>query len=103
MARTKKTNIIESAEIAEAVETKSSFFDKYPLVPKKRTKKVVEVWPKVVVGSHLTVTTHEDGRTELKWDDEALLKDVRAALLKAESVLTVAETKPKKTKSKKVI
>jgi hypothetical protein len=56
---------------------------------------------KVVKGSHLTVTTHPDGKTTLEWDDEALMRDVRAALLKAESVLPVAETKPKrKTKEK---
>ena len=37
-------------------------------------------WPKVVKGSHLTVTTHEDGKTELVWDDEQLEKDVLSAL-----------------------
>ena len=37
-------------------------------------------WPKVVRGNHLTVTTHEDGRTELKWDDEALLNEIRTAI-----------------------
>jgi hypothetical protein len=41
--------------------------------------------PKVVVGSHLTVTTYPDGRTELKWDDDALLRDVRDAILRHES------------------
>ena len=25
--------------------------------------------PKVVIGSHLTVTTHPDGSTELDWDE----------------------------------
>jgi len=45
-----------------------------------KSKNVVqETWPKVVQGTHLTVTTHEDGRTELKWDDAALLEEVRAA------------------------
>ena len=39
-----------------------------------------EVWPKISKGSHLTVTTFEDGKTELVWDDEALLNDVRKAL-----------------------
>jgi hypothetical protein len=75
--RKKKTDVIMSADLAEMVE------------------------PKVVKGSHLTVTTHPDGRTELVWDDEALLRDVREAILKAESVLPVTETKPKrKTKAK---
>ena len=40
-------------------------------------------WPKVVKGSHLTVTTYEDGRTELVWDDEQLEKDVFDALKKS--------------------
>ena len=53
----------------------------------------------VVKGSHLTVITHPDGHTELIWDDEALLNDVRAAILKAESVLPVeAKTRKKKAK-----
>ena len=60
--------------------------------------KIVFRGPSVVKGSHLTVTTHPDGRTELAWDDEALLRDVRAAILKAESVLPVTETKSKKAK-----
>jgi hypothetical protein len=56
--------------------------------------------PKVVKGSHLTVTTHSDGRTELEWDDEALLRDVRAAILKAESIMPVSTTvKPAKKKA----
>jgi hypothetical protein len=54
--------------------------------------------PTVVKGSHLTITTHPDGRTELEWDDEALLRDVRQAILKVESVIPVAESKPKKAK-----
>ena len=51
-------------------------------------------WPKVTVGSHLTVTEYEDGRTELVWDDEQLLKEIREAT-------AIVETKPKKTKGKK--
>jgi hypothetical protein len=68
--RKKKTDVIMSADIAEMTE------------------------PKIVKGSHLTVTTHPDGKTTLEWDDEALMRDVREAL---ESI----ETKPKrKTKVK---
>jgi hypothetical protein len=75
--RKKKSEVIMSADVAEMAE------------------------PKVVKGSHLTVTTFPDGTTKLEWDDEALLRDVRNALLKAESVLPVTETKPKrKTKVK---
>jgi len=96
MARKKKTDIIESAEVAESIKPKTTR-------AKKIAEQVIEkvmAKPTVVVGSHLTVTTHPNGRTELKWDDEALLRDVRAALLKAESVLPVAETKPKRTRKK---
>jgi hypothetical protein len=41
--------------------------------------------PTVVVGSHLTVTTYPNGKTELQWDDEALLRDVREAINSVES------------------
>jgi hypothetical protein len=36
--------------------------------------------PIVKIGSHLTVYTYPDGKVELKWDDEALARDVRNAL-----------------------
>jgi hypothetical protein len=49
----------------------------------KVAKEVTE--PSIVVGSHLTVTTYPDGKTELKWDDEALLRDVREAINSVES------------------
>lgn len=53
----------------------------------------------VVKGSHLTVTTYPDGRTELEWDDEALTRDVRQAILKYESTIPAAEdTKSKRRK-----
>jgi hypothetical protein len=51
-------------------------------------------------GSHLTVTTFPDGRTELEWDDDALLNDVREAIKSAE----LANMKPAvKAKSKKSV
>lgn len=37
-------------------------------------------WPKISQGTHLTVKTFEDGRTELVWDDEQLLKEVQEAI-----------------------
>lgn len=40
-----------------------------------------KVWPKITVGSHLTVITYENGKTELVWDDAALLKEVKDAIL----------------------
>jgi hypothetical protein len=47
-------------------------------------------WPKIIQGTHLTVKTFEDGHTELVWDDEQLLKEVREAIATAES----ADVKP---------
>lgn len=43
---------------------------------KPKKKKIINV----VKGSHLTVTTYEDGSTKLTWDDEQLLLDVREAI-----------------------
>lgn len=45
------------------------------------TKKKVsnKEWPIVQKGNHLTVKTFENGRTELEWDDVALLKEIREA------------------------
>ena len=63
--RKKKTTVIESADIAEMTNVSSGG------------------WPKINQGSHLTVKTFEDGRTELIWDDEALVRDVLAATKKS--------------------
>ena len=65
-------------------------------------------WPKIVQGTHLTVKTFEDGKTELIWDWDALVNEVRMACLKAESNIpagTALETmKPAvKAKSKKSV
>jgi hypothetical protein len=51
-------------------------------------------WPVINQGTHLIVKTFEDGSTELVWDDEQLLKEVREAIASV-------ETQPKKTKGKK--
>ena len=54
----------------------------------------------VKVGSHLTVSTYSDGRTELEWDWDALVNEVREACASVE----LANTKPAvKAKSKKSI
>lgn len=54
----------------------------------------------IQVGSHLTVSTYSDGRTELEWDWDALVKDVREACASVD----LANTKPiVKAKSKKSI
>lgn len=75
------------------------------MVTRKKVKvdtNSVTLEPTIVVGTHLTVTTWPDGRTELKWDDEALLKEIQNAILKHESNVPVAQSKPaKKTTPKK--
>lgn len=45
-----------------------------------KPEKKVWPFPYTIKGNHLTVTEYEDGRTELEWDDEALLQEVRAAI-----------------------
>jgi hypothetical protein len=50
------------------------------MATRKKKEVVEQLEPTVVVGSHLTVTTYPNGKTELKWDDEALARDVREAL-----------------------
>ena len=63
-------------------------------------KKIQLAEPTVVKGSHLTVTTFPDGRTELKWDWDALVNEVREACASAE----LANMKPAvKAKSKKSV
>jgi YD repeat-containing protein len=76
-------------------------------IPKREKKepKVFKATPLVVKGSHLTVTTHPNGRTELTWDDEQLLKEVREAIATAElaalkpAVRAKAATRKKKENS----
>ena len=71
-----------------------------------RRSDVIEVdepsgtWPKITQGSHLTVIAHENGRTELVWDDAALLRDVRAAMLKADSSAPAGNKSTAKSKGK---
>lgn len=60
------------------------------------TKKTKSSEPTVTVGSHLTVTTYPNGRTELKWDDDALLRDVQEAIASVSK-----EPKPAKKQKKK--
>lgn len=55
---------------------------------KKKTEELVNVesggWPKMNQGTHLTVKTFEDGHTELVWDDEALAREVKEAIMQYE-------------------
>jgi hypothetical protein len=57
-------------------------------------------WPKINQGTHLTVRTFEDGSTDLIWDWDALVNEVREACASAE----LANMKPAvKAKSKKSV
>lgn len=67
---------------------------------KKIQLQEVSSLPDIVKGSHLTVTTYPDGKTELEWDWDALVNEVRAACASVE----LANTKPAvKAKSKKSV
>ncbi len=70
------------------------------VLPKEKKKAKVKDLSSVIKGSHLTVITDAEGRTTLEWDDEALLRDVRAAILRAESTIPAA-TETKTTSKKK--
>ena len=64
--------------------------------------KIILPETKVVKGSHLTITYDaNDYPVKLEWDDEALMRDIQLATLKAESVLPVTEVKTKRTKKSK--
>jgi hypothetical protein len=73
------------------------------VLPKEKKSKLKNVdsggWPKINQGTHLTVKTFEDGRTELVWDDEQLLKEVKEATASTQQIESVTPTK--KTKGKK--
>ena len=67
--------------------TLTEVIEKLPVKRKAKVEKLAAelIDPSGVVrGSHLTVTTFSDGTTKLDWDDEALLKDVRDAILSIE-------------------
>ena len=57
-------------------------------------------FPKVVKGSHLTVTTFEDGSTKLEWDWDALVKDVNEAIASLDKPVEVIDNAPKKKRSR---
>ena len=58
-------------------------------------------FPKVVKGSHLTVTTFEDGSTKLEWDWDALTRDVDNAIASLNTIVKVTEDAVKKTRSRR--
>ena len=69
------------------------------VLPKEKKKTKTQDQSSVVKGSHLTVTTDAEGRTTLTWDDEALLRDVRLAILTAESKIPAVTETPSKKKA----
>ena len=93
---TKKTKAVEP-KVKKSTKKKDSITLDMPgtigsakiVLPKEKKTKLKNVdsggWPKMQQGTHLTVKTFEDGTTELIWDWDALVSEVRAACLKAES------------------
>ena len=78
------------------VSKKESNVTELKKTPKKSaTKKVNTDWPKVEKGSHLTVTTYENGRTELAWDDAALTRDVHNAIMQYEQTQKIPKANAK--------
>lgn len=49
------------------------------MATKNAKSKEVVLEPVVTKGSHLTVTKYPDGRTDLVWDHDALLREVQIA------------------------
>jgi hypothetical protein len=50
-------------------------------VPKKA---IAGKWSKIEIGTHLTVTKYENGVVTMEWDDDQLLKEVKAAIASVE-------------------
>ena len=65
-----------------------------------RTKKAATG---VTSGNHLVVTHNDDGTVDMKWNWDALLKEVQEATKGLmPNIVTVTEEKVKKTRAKKV-
>ena len=96
---TKKKTKVEEVKVKKSAKKKDSITLDMPGTI--GSAKLVFPETKVVKGSHLTITYTNGYPEKLEWDDEALMNDVREALLTAESNITVTtETKPKKRKAK---
>jgi hypothetical protein len=65
--------------------------------PAKKENIPANKWPKVTEGSHLKVIEHENGRRELQWNDEALMRDVREAIASVEGRSQVKKSKKVKS------
>ena len=64
-----------------------------------QTAKKIASEPRIVKGTHLTVTTYPGSHVELEWDDEALLREVREAIASAEKKASKKKSAPKKAKT----
>ena len=99
MATKKKSKVVEEVKVKKSTKKKDSITLDMPGTI--GGAKLVFPETKVVKGSHLTITYTNGYPEKLEWDDEALMNDVREALLKAESNVSITtETKPKKSKAK---
>lgn len=76
MATTKKKGPVAAMTVKKKTPAKKKDHGTLSGLPKD--------YPYVIIGTHLTVIEYEDGRTELVWDDEALLNDVRKAIASVE-------------------
>lgn len=66
----------------------------------KATVSELTIVPNTVKGTHLTVTTNPDGTTELSWDWDVLLAEIREATKGMKQDLVIAtEEKVKKTRA----
>jgi hypothetical protein len=74
------------------------------MVKKKiKTEKTVN-WPNIVKGTHLTITTFENGDQEMDWNFPVLIEEIETAISKLPTTsvaVTPSVVKPKKVKSKK--
>ena len=96
---TKKKTKVEEVKVKKSTKKKDSITLDMPGTI--GGAKLVFPETKVVKGSHLTITYTNGYPEKLEWDDEALMNDIRQALLKAYShVPATTESKPKKSKAK---
>ena len=96
---TKKKTKVEEVKVKKSTKKKDSITLDMPGTI--GGAKLVFPETNVVKGSHLTITYTNGYPEKLEWDDEALIRDVREALLNAYSHAPAkVETKPKKSKAK---
>ena len=67
---------------------------------KKIQLEEVSSLPDIVKGSHLTVITYSNGKTELEWDWDALVKEVNEACANVEHANMKPTNKKAKTNKK---